>query len=319
MEIGAVGTSGMSCRCCNRWIEVIDLTGENNGTSSINHEATTTSDMNISRNNAVSRTSVGRTNRERMVTDLTGENDGTISVSVETTAVSDVNTITSGEESIANFEDIIMDDEDMENMSVSDEADTDTDATSQDSSDDDYQPDEEPAPRRYSTSVDMDVDSWLDEWPDQAPVPEDLKVSHSKQRRTTALARSDMQQDIPYYWESIEDCLIPKLRHSQKFRDEVYGKASIHEILVVYTQVQPSERHIRLPSAFDWPRGRPYEIICERVWDSWRKLRRDRSIMDAISSIERGGSWIQRNWPNAGPAMLRFPEHRIRHKKTRRN
>jgi len=335
-------------------IEEIDLTGEDNGILSINHEATVPSDVGISTSDAGRRASYERTTRRLVVVDLTIEDDEVISVSDEPTDMSDANTNTSDEGSVTSSEDINMSeeninvvsisdeniiasdvetdisdessiassqdtnmsDEDVEVSSVSDEADTDTDATSQDSNDDDYQPDEEAASTRHSTSVDITVDSWLDEWPDQSPSKIDLKVSHIEQRCTTALAKADIQQDIHQNWEPLKECLIPKLRHSQKFRDEEYGKASIFEILTVWTQVHPSERHWYLPSAFDHPRGRPYEIICERVWDSWHRSRRDGSMRDAIPSIERGG---KRNWPNAGPAMLRFPEHRIRHKKRRRN
>lgn len=296
--------------------EETDTAGEHNEVMSVSDRATILSDVNTNTSDGGSVTSSEDTN-------MNDENFDISSVSDEATTTSDVDIDTSDEDSVTSSEDTDTSDEDIEDVSVSDEADTDTDATSQDSNDDDYQPDEEcsqpdeePAPMDYSASIDTTEDSWLDEWPDQSPAKIDLKVSHSKQRSTTVLARSNMRQNFRRFPQSLGEHLIPKRRHSQKFRDFKYGKASILQILVVWTQVHPSERHFWLPSAFDHPRGRPYELICERVWDSWRRERRDRAMRDAIPSIERGG---ERNWPNAGPAMIRFPEHRIRHKNRRRN
>ncbi|KAH0285916.1 hypothetical protein M436DRAFT_79059 [Aureobasidium namibiae CBS 147.97] len=191
---------------------------------------------------------------------------------------SEVMASTSYERINTSHEVVDLTDEDEEVIRVSVEADTNTDIASQDSNGDESQPDEEPASRSYPADGGTTVDSWLEEWPDKSPEEGDL---------------ADMQR----YSTAEETFVVPGERHSQKFRDKKYGKA-----------------HFWLPSAFDYPRGRPYEIICERVWASWRRWRHDSLMMDASPSIEPFG---KRDWPNAGPKMLNFPEHRIRHKKPR--
>ena len=117
------------------------------------------------------------------------------------------------------------------------------------------------------------------------------------------------------YENQYEDFQKAPRRHTQEFREEKYGIASVQEILVVWIFIEAPERHLWLPSAFDHPRGRPYNIICQRVWDAWRRYRHD-SFTDVVASIEKGGEY---DWPNVTPGLLGFPEARDRHKKRRRD
>jgi hypothetical protein len=66
-----------------------------------------------------------------------------------------------------------------------------------------------------------------------------------------------------------------------------------------------------LPSAFDHPRGRPYETACKRVYEAWRRSQ-DVDLTDMVASIEKGG---ERDWPNLTPEILKFPRPRVRHRR----
>jgi hypothetical protein len=104
---------------------------------------------------------------------------------------------------------------------------------------------------------------------------------------------------------------MPVRRHSEKFRRLNTRPGSILEILTVWAYIEAADRYLWLPSAFDSPRGRPYEIICKRVYEAWRKSR-DVDLTDVAASIEKGG---ERDWPNLTPELLNFPRPRVRHRR----
>jgi hypothetical protein len=210
-----------------------------------------------------------------------------------------------------NEEDTDMNDEIIEINNLSDEVSSVIDLTAEDTDEDDFQASDEPTPSGQPIDIDTTPESWLEEWPEQSPARADLAVSYNarQQRR----ARANKQQDMQRYQAKDQEFHMPARRHNQTFRENKYGKPSVHEILVVWIFVEAFDRHFWLPSAFDHPRGRPYEIVCQRVWDAWHRTRRRYdSFTDVVASIEKGG---EHDWPNVTPEMLQFPKHRVRHRK----
>jgi hypothetical protein len=235
---------------------------------------------------------------------------GNINMSDEDTDPSDYDSDSRDKDTNTNDEDTDMNDEIIEIGSLSDEVGSIIDLTAEDTDEDDFQGSDEPEPSGHSTDVDTTPGSWLEEWPEQCPARADLMVSYNAGQQRWA--RANKQQDMQRYQEKDQDFHMPARRHNQTFREKKYGKPSVHEILVVWIFVEAFDRHFWLPSAFDHPRGRPYEIVCQRVWDAWhRTQRRYDSFTDVVASIEKGG---EHDWPNVTPEMLQFPQHRVRHR-----
>jgi hypothetical protein len=109
------------------------------------------------------------------------------------------------------------------------------------------------------------------------------------------------------------DFLMPVRRHTQKFREKEFGKPSVREILIVWSLIGSKDRYLWLPTAFDFPRGRPYESACKRVRESWRRYRYDGST-DVVTSIETGD---ENCWVNVTPEKLQFPKPRVRARRSR--
>jgi hypothetical protein len=124
--------------------------------------------------------------------------------------------------------------------------------------------------------------------------------------------RTNTPQDMKRYDEKTLDFLMPVRRHTEKFRDEKFGKPSVREILIVWSFIGSKDRCMWLPTAFD-SRGRPFESACKRLRESWRKYRLDVST-DVVASIETGD---ENCWVNVTPEKLHFPKPRVRARRRR--
>ncbi|KAG9724025.1 hypothetical protein KCU73_g13538, partial [Aureobasidium melanogenum] len=71
------------------------------------------------------------------------------------------------------------------------------------------------------------------------------------------------------YCKQSEPFQLAKERLTEKRRSHLYGTSSLVHILIAWTYIAPSQRHMWLPDAFGRKRGRPYEETCDRVWGSW--------------------------------------------------
>ncbi|KAG9606960.1 cytosolic Fe-S cluster assembly factor NBP35, partial [Aureobasidium melanogenum] len=129
-----------------------------------------------------------------------------------------------------------------------------------------------------------------DVWPEQFPAEMDL----IKLKR---------------YCKQSEPFQLAKGRLTEKRRSHLYGTSSLVHILIAWTYIAPSQRHMWLPDAFGRKRGRPYEETCDRVWGSWWRYERD-MFARAIPSVEETNSQCPT------PVTLRFPKRRYRHPKS---
>ncbi|KAG9578322.1 hypothetical protein KCU86_g4010, partial [Aureobasidium melanogenum] len=174
-------------------------------------------------------------------------------------------------------------------ISIPDNSETEHDVISISSDSDlDFEPIERDGP--VDGRTDLSDAATEDVWPEQFPAEMDL----IKLKR---------------YCKQSEPFQLEKGRLTEKRRAHLYGTSSLVHILIAWTYIAPSQRHMWLPDAFGRKRGRPYEETCDRVWGSWWRYERD-MFARAIPSVEETNS----RCPT--PVTLRFPKRRYRHPKS---